>query len=144
MEGGGGDGEDGADGEVGEGAGSGEGGDALLEGGRGLEPVVVHEEHRLCRALLPAEGVRILIGLPRHVREVGLLGRNIRAQDLPVEAGILDLNLALQSPKAACSTNAKEAPEGGSVRGREGRMGGREGRVRVRETRCDGDMVSVR
>ena len=27
---------------------------------------------------------------------------------------------------------------------REGRMGGREGRVRVRETRCDGDMVSVR
>mmetsp|Transcript_87318 Transcript_87318/g.208881 ORF Transcript_87318/g.208881 Transcript_87318/m.208881 type:complete len:347 (-) Transcript_87318:208-1248(-) len=55
-------------------------------------PVLVHEEHGLCAALLAREAVGVVVRLPGHVLHVCHVG----AQDLPVEACVLQLYLALE------------------------------------------------
>ena len=54
-----------------------------------FHPVFMREQERGRRAFLAAAGVRVLVALPRDVVDV----RYIRAQDLPVEAGILQPDL---------------------------------------------------
>lgn len=55
-------------------------------------PVGVHEEDGLRAALLARARVRVLVALPGHVVDVAHVG----AQDLPVEARVLDANAAAQ------------------------------------------------
>mmetsp|Transcript_67332 Transcript_67332/g.108449 ORF Transcript_67332/g.108449 Transcript_67332/m.108449 type:complete len:234 (-) Transcript_67332:970-1671(-) len=59
-----------------------------------LCPVLVNEHDRLCTALLPGEGVRILVALPRDI--VHELWISIWPNDLPVEASIFKFHTALQ------------------------------------------------
>lgn len=84
--------EDGANGEVVEGAASGK--SLHLVNETGLVCIFVAEEHRLSRALLSRDGVRILITLPCNVLNV-LLVDNIGSDDLPVKSSVLDLDLAV-------------------------------------------------
>mmetsp|Transcript_106226 Transcript_106226/g.342706 ORF Transcript_106226/g.342706 Transcript_106226/m.342706 type:complete len:433 (+) Transcript_106226:179-1477(+) len=57
-----------------------------------LGPILVHKEHGLRGALLATEGVRVLISLPDHVLDV----RGVRAEDLPIETGVLQLHAATE------------------------------------------------
>ena len=55
-------------------------------------PVLVDEADRLRGALLARERVRVLVRLPGHVLKVV----DVRPQDLPVEARVLELDLAAE------------------------------------------------
>mmetsp|Transcript_84824 Transcript_84824/g.274153 ORF Transcript_84824/g.274153 Transcript_84824/m.274153 type:complete len:365 (-) Transcript_84824:751-1845(-) len=57
-----------------------------------LVPVLVNEEHGLCRTLLAAESISVLVRLPGHVFHV----HGVRPQDLPIETSVLQLHLALE------------------------------------------------
>mmetsp|Transcript_22759 Transcript_22759/g.63199 ORF Transcript_22759/g.63199 Transcript_22759/m.63199 type:complete len:224 (+) Transcript_22759:1204-1875(+) len=72
----------------------------------------MHEEHGGCTALLPLAGIGILVALPCNVVHVG----DVRAKDLPVEACILQLDLAIHvrtdllgDPLAACEEGVARA-----------------------------------
>ena len=51
----------------------------------GVHPVLVHEQNRLCTALLTAASVRILIAHPRDIVDVA----HIWPQYLPVKTSVL-------------------------------------------------------
>jgi hypothetical protein len=52
----------------------------------------VHKQHGLCAALLAGARVGVLVTLPRDVVDVADIG----AEDLPVKAGVLDLDTPLE------------------------------------------------
>ena len=59
----------------------------------GALPVRVGEENALRRALLARARVCVLVALPRDIIEVA----DVRTEYLPVESGILDLDLAFRN-----------------------------------------------
>lgn len=89
---GGGHREDGSDGQVGEGTSGGKFFESVKEAE--LEPAGVGKEDGLGGAFLPACGVGVLVGLPSDVGK-GVFG-GIGSEDLPVESGIFDKDLAFE------------------------------------------------
>ena len=59
-----------------------------------VRPVLVHEQGTLCRALLAGRVIGVLVALPGDVVEPVCV--EIRADDLPVEAGILEPHTSVQ------------------------------------------------
>mmetsp|Transcript_11058 Transcript_11058/g.28313 ORF Transcript_11058/g.28313 Transcript_11058/m.28313 type:complete len:252 (+) Transcript_11058:574-1329(+) len=57
-----------------------------------LHPLLVRYQHRLRRALLARGRVGVLVRLPHYVVD----GSWVRPEDLPIEAGVLELHLAVE------------------------------------------------
>mmetsp|Transcript_39423 Transcript_39423/g.84007 ORF Transcript_39423/g.84007 Transcript_39423/m.84007 type:complete len:220 (+) Transcript_39423:679-1338(+) len=72
-----------------------------------VHPLLVRDEHRLRRALLPREGVRVLVALPDH--ELHL--RRVRPEDLPVEARVLELDPPLELDRQLVSNRLRASEE---------------------------------
>jgi len=78
----------------------------------GSAPCSMHKNNGLSSALLTSMAVGIVVRLLNHVVNIGLAFRSIRAEDLPVEAGVLQADFASELFSQMLSDTARASEQG--------------------------------